>query len=357
MKYLLLSLLILFAFSPVRALAKEATLNLINSIKSSPIFYGLTAQRGSFEIDEAFVETYKSNIYMLSQQQDARLARNCRQEQQGGETDYYERLGLAEANKITDRHGDTVHSNTPHTRRAVDLEEADYSDLIDKMDRVKLLINPDDAYVKAAVMGLNRYKDDVWIAAALGNARSGKKGTVNVSLSNSQKVGATNGTASSGLNVFTLTIVLEKFDSNDIDEDIPKYIAYSGKQKQNLLNETEVTSADYNTVRALVQGEIDTFMGFKFIRSERLPITAASVTTFDAASGAYTGGSDTIAAGARRCIAWAEDGMIFATGLDMVVRVTEESTKRFSTQVYAAHQVGAVRMEEEKVVEILCLEA
>ena len=319
-------------------------------------FFNFLGQRGSFEIDEAFVETYKSNIYMLSQQMDSRLARNCRQEQQGGETDYYERLGLAEANKITDRHGDTVHSNTPHTRRAVDLEEADYSDLIDKMDRVKLLINPDDAYVKAAVMGINRYKDDVFIAAAMGNSRSGKKGTVNVPLPASQKVGATNGTASSGLNVFTLTIILEKFDSNDIDESIPKYIAYSGKQKQNMLNETQVTSADYNSVRALVQGEIDTFMGFKFIRTERLPITASSNTVFDAATGAFTGGSDTIAAGARRCLAWAEDGMIFATGIDLMVRVDELPGKRYSTQVYAAHQVGSVRMEEEKVVEIHCLE-
>lgn len=312
--------------------------------------------RGSFEIDEAFVETYKQNIYMLSQQQDARLAKNCRQEMQGGETDYYERLGLAEANKITDRHGDTVHSNTPHTRRAVDLEEADYSDLIDKMDRVKLLINPDDAYVKAAVNGINRYKDDVFITAALGNARSGKKGAVNVALPDSQKVGATNGTASSGLNVFTLTIVQEKFDSNDVDEDIPRYFAYSGKQKQNLLNETEVTSADYNSVKALVQGKVDTFMGFKFIRSERLPVTAAANTAFDAATGAISGGSDTIAAGARRCIAWAEDGMLFATGVDLMVRIDELPTKRYSTQVYAAHQVGAVRMEEEKVVEVHCAE-
>ena len=292
---------------------------------------------------------------MLSQQMEARLARSCRQEMQEGETGYYERLGLAEANKITDRHGDTVHSNTPHSRRAVDLEEADYSDLIDKMDRVKLLINPDDAYVKAAVNGINRYKDDVFISAALGNARSGKKGTVNVSLPNSQKIGATDGTQSTGLNVFTLTLVQEKFDSNDVDEDIPRYFAYSGKQKQNMLNETEVTSADYNTIRALVQGKIDTFMGFKFIRSERLPVTAGS-TTFTVADGTVGSGAGTIAAGARRCIAWAEDGMIFATGVDLLVRIDELPTKRYSTQVYAAHQVGAVRMEEEKVVEVLCAE-
>lgn len=327
-------------------------MKLLNFIIS---FFSMLGQRGSFEIDEAFVETYKQNIYMLSQQMDARLAKNCRQEQQEGETAYFERLGLAEANKITDRHGDTVHSNTPHSRRAVDLEEADYSDLIDKMDRVKLLINPDDAYVKAAVMGINRYKDDVFITAALGNARSGVRGATNVSLPNSQKIGATNGTASSGLNVFTLTLVQEKFDSNDIDEDIPRYFAYSGKQKQNMLNETEVTSADYNSVKALVQGKVDTFMGFKFIRSERLPVTVGS-TTFTAADGTVGSGGQTIAAGARRCIAWAEDGMIFSTGVDLLVRIDELPTKRYSTQVYAAHQVGAVRMEEEKVVEVLCAE-
>ena len=330
----------------------DKTMKLLNFLVS---FFSTLGQRGSFEIDEAFVETYKQNIYMLSQQMDARLARACRQEEQEGETAYYERLGLAEANKITDRHGDTIHSDTPHSRRAVDLEEADYSDLIDKMDRVKLLINPDDAYVKAAVMGLNRYKDDVFITAALGNARTGKKGTVNVSLPDSQKIGATNGTASSGLNVFTLTLVQEKFDSNDVDEDIPRYFAYSGKQKQNMLNEVEVTSADYNTIRALVQGQIDTFMGFKFIRSERLPVTTAS-TTFTAADGTVGAGGQTIASGARRCIAWAEDGMCFATGVDLLVRIDELPTKRYSTQVYAAHQVGAVRMEEEKVVEVLCAE-
>lgn len=39
----------------------------------------------------------------------------------------------------------------------------------------------------------------------------------------------------------------------------------------NLLRETEVSSYDFNNVKALVEGKIDTFMGFKFIRTQRLP--------------------------------------------------------------------------------------
>jgi len=34
---------------------------------------------------------------------------------------------------------------------------------------------------------------------------------------------------------------------------------------EQLLGATEVTSIDYNNVKALVQGEVDTFMGFKFV--------------------------------------------------------------------------------------------
>lgn len=54
-----------------------------------------------------------------------------------------------------------------------------------------------------------------------------------------------------------------------LDEDeIPpqdRFLAAHVSQKQSLLSETETTNANFNTVRALVQGEIDTFYGFKFL--------------------------------------------------------------------------------------------
>ena len=36
----------------------------------------------------------------------------------------------------------------------------------------------------------------------------------------------------------------------------------------NMLRETEVTSSDFNTVKALVNGELDTFVGFKLVLIE-----------------------------------------------------------------------------------------
>lgn len=313
----------------------------------------------SNQIPTAFVEGYKSNIYHLSQQMEARLFPKARQEQQASETDFYERIGAVDAQEIVGRHGDTPILDTPHSRRAVDLRDAEYGDLIDKMDRVRLLINPDDAYVKAAVNSMNRFKDDIFIEAALGNARSGKGGGTLVPLPNSQKVSPYDGATTTGLNLNVNALRASKriLDENETDNmGGRRYFACTASQMQSLLEETEVTSSDFNTVRALVNGELNTFVGFEFIRSERLP-RAAAATTYDINDGSVGAGTGTVAAAqSRRCIAWVDDGMISAKGLDIFVRLSERDDKRYSTQVYVAQSVGAVRMEEEKVVEVICAE-
>jgi hypothetical protein len=56
-------------------------------------------------------------------------------------------------------------------------------------------------------------------------------------------------------------------------------------------------------------------------------------------------------------MAWAEDGVLFATGKDMQARIDERPDKSYSTQVYACMTMGAVRMEEDKFLEIICDEA
>lgn len=322
-------------------------------------FTKLNSQKGSFEITTAFVEGYKNNVHMLAQQMRPRMFNVSRQESQESKTDYHERIGVTEANDVTERHGDTPFNNSPHSRRAVTLKDADWGDMIDRLDRVRLLINPDDAYVKIAVAAMNRKKDDIFIAAALGVARSGEDGETLVSFPDAQKVVAVNaaGTALSVLNVATLRRCMRKFDEAEVEDDDTRYLAFNAAQKEALLSETEITSADFNTVRALVQGEINSFLGFQFIRSERLPVLATAITDAVFATGTVGGGADTIPAGSDRLIAWTESGMISSTGLDLFVDIGPRRDKKMSTQIFVQHSVGAVRMEEERVLEILCAAA
>lgn len=286
----------------------------------------------SFEITTAFVNQFGANIDLLSQQKDSRFMNKVRMESQTGETDFYEQVGATAAIERTSRHSDTPRVDTPHARRAVTMATFEWADLIDQADRVRMLIDPTSTYAKSAMMAMNRSRDDVIIEAALGVARTGKNGTVNVSLPTSQKVVA----SATGLTINKLREASEIINANDVDPDIRRYLAMSAKQLTDLLATTEITSSDFNTVKALVEGKINEFMGFTFLRTERLT----------------TDGN-----GDRQVIAWAEDGLLLAQGSNNITRVTERGDKSYSTQVFRSEDFGATRMEEDKVVEIACVEA
>lgn len=310
-----------------------------------------------FTITSAFVQGYKNNIHMLSQQKTPRLFGTVRQERQASKMDFYERIGLTEANDVTQRNRDTPINNAPLSRRAVVLQDQDWGELIDSLDRVRMIINPDDRFVQIAVAALNRKQDDIFIAAHLGIAKAGEGGQVSVPFPESQRTVATNaaGTALATLSVRTLKRVSRKYDDADIDEDETRYFVFNGAQKEALLDELEIASADYNSVKALVMGQINSFMGFTFIRSERLPVLATAINVANFATGETTGGGDTVPAGSDRLISYTTNGMLASSGMDITVKIGPRPDKAWSTQIFVEQSKGAVRMEEELCQEILCL--
>jgi len=311
----------------------------------------------SSEITTAFVKQFSANVFHLSQQKGSRLASLVRNESQRGKSAFYDRIGAVTAVKRTSRHADTPQIDTPHSRRRVTLVDYEWADLIDDADKLRMLIDPASDYAQSAVFALGRSKDDVIIENALGNAYGGEEGASTVTLASANKVVAFDGTSTTGnnLNLQTLRKIKQRFDANDVDESIPRYIAIGSSQLNSLLGETAITSSDYNSVKALVQGEIDTFLGFRFVRTERLD-TLAATPAYNNADGTHGSGSQTLATGARRCIAWAQDGLLLATAKDVTGKISERADKSYSTQVYACMGIGATRMEENKVVEVLCKE-
>lgn len=311
----------------------------------------------SFSVTEAFVKQYNSTIMHLSQQKGSRLQDKVRREMQKGKEQYYDRLGEVVAQKKVSRHSDTPLINTPHSRRRVTLVDYEHADLVDNADKIRMLIDPASDYAMAFVWAFGRAKDDVIITAADGNAFGGEEGTSSVSHPNSQKLACVNsgGSAGAGLNVEGLRRTKKVFDANDVDESIPRYFAHTAEGLEKLLAETEVTSADFNTVRALVKGEVDTFMGFNFVRTQRLLAQSGtlSFSYTDGTVGSGSGDADTY----TRNIAWAEDGLLLATAMDMVTKIDERADKSYSTQVFAAMGIGATRLEEDKVVILFSDEA
>ena len=285
----------------------------------------------SSQITTAFVEQYKNNVMDLVQQKGSRLRNAVMSDTVVGKKKFYEQVGTTNAQLRTSRHSDSPLVNTPHLRRSMTLDDYEWGDLIDNADRVRLLIDPQDAYARNAAWAMGRAMDDVIIAAMLGTAKTGVSGGDNTDLPVGQKI-AHGGT---GLTIEKLITAKKMFKANDLDADEQLYMAVNAAMLEDLLLEAEIQSADYNTVKALVRGEVDTFMGFKFIHTERL--------TNDATP-------------RRQCIAWAKSGVQLGIGADIKASIAPRADKSFSTYVYYSMSLGATRLEEEKVVEIAVTE-
>jgi hypothetical protein len=275
----------------------------------------------STQITTAMVEQYRSNVLMLSQQKGSKLRGTVRTEMVTGKNAFFERIGAVDMVDATSRHDDTPQIDTPHTRRRVSLTTSRWADLIDNADRVRTLIDPQSPYAMNAAWAAGRKMDAVIVTAMFGTAYGGVAGATEVALPSAQKVAS----ASTGLTIAKLraanTILLE----NDVDmEGVTCCINPAGLE--DLLSTTEITSSDYNTVKALVQGQIDTFMGFKFVVTNQMTALKAGV--------------------------YSRNSMALAIGSEPRIRISERDDKNYSTQVFVEMDIGATRVEDEGVVEI-----
>ena len=285
----------------------------------------------STQVTTAFVQQFSNNITMLAQQSGSRLRGAVSEESVTGEKAFFDQVSAVAAVKRTSRHSDTPLVETPHSRRMVTMDTFEWSDLIDDADKVAMLADPTNVYARTAANAIGRSMDDEIIAAATGTSKTGKAGASSTSMLSANTIAH----GSADLTIAKLLSAKKALDLNDVDPSIPRYIAVGPNQIEALLNTTQVTSSDFNTVRALSAGIVDSFLGFKFIVTNRLAF----------------------ASNIRTCFAWAEDGIKLAVGRDVMSRIDERADKSYSTQVYYCATFGSTRMEEEKVVSIACDES
>lgn len=296
----------------------------------------------STQITTAFVEQYRSEVGMLVQQRDSRFSGKVRMESQKGKTEFFEQLGATSAVKRTSRHGDTPRVNSNHQRRAAYLEDYEWSDLIDQQDKIRLIIDPKGPYLQSAAMAFNRSKDDVVIAAATGTSYAdvgtGSGAVSPVILPSGQKIAVnyvpTGTPANSGLTLGKLIQAKSLLSAAEPPLGSKKYLAHTQKQLDDmLLNVNQVSDHDYVQIKAMIKGEVTEFMGFEWVRTERIPTASGDI---------------------NYIFAYVEEGLLMTVGEDFTAEVGPRADKSYSTQVYARMSIGATRMQELEVVEIAC---
>jgi len=147
------------------------------------------------------------------------------------------------------------------------------------------------------------------------------------------------GGSTTNLNVAKLRRAKKLLDAANVPME-GRAMIISAAGLEGLLGETQTTSSDYNSVRALVSGEIDTFLGFKFVtigdRSEGgLPID---------------GSLD------RTCYAFHRDAVGMGIGMNQRTEINYVPEKT-SFLVNSMFSAGAVAIDDEGIVKITCRES
>lgn len=262
----------------------------------------------SNQIEKSYINSYRAGLAQAFQQTTSKFRPYVDETRQAAEFDFYDRLGIAEPmQEVTTRFGANPIMDVPHDRRRIGLRDFDWGRPVDPKDLIRVATDPTSSYMSAGLAAVNRQIDDIIIPGFTAPVFTGKKGEVTVTFvgTTSEKitVGAISNTegriatagryqltagnvegidvaqnfvftgtaTASGITLDKLKAVretMQKLEACDQDTVLDCWI--TSAQARELLGIPEVINSDYAVKKALAEGAVTSFMGFRFLQSERL---------------------------------------------------------------------------------------
>ncbi len=281
-----------------------------------------------------YAQAYAQNIMQLAQQKYSKLMPIVFMKPNvTGKVFYQDQIGKWSMSTKGGRNVQTPNNDPNMGRRMGTMVDYHDNRMLDRGDELRMISDPRSAYTIAAASALGRQIDTVIANKILATANSGETGTTSVTLGTTALTAHVNPTAGATGTPATLTFnrvraVKRALDIEDVEMEDRVFVV-SPQGMDQLLNTTQATSSDYAAVKALVRGEIDTWMGFKWIMSTNL-----------SSSGTITS-----------CFAMQRYGLCLAMSSEPLVRTDERTDLSYSWQVYYELNIGAVRLEEARVVQ------
>lgn len=279
-----------------------------------------------------YAQQYSENIMSLAQQGASKLWAPVYQKTNvKGKHFFQDQIGEWTMQKKIGRNPKTPQSDPNLARRMAIMEDFHDNVILDRSDELKVISDPRSSYTMAAGKAIGRQIDDIIIEAALGDARTGETGSTTTVLPSSQKIAA--GTV--GLTFDKVKQTGRIFNEADVEiED--RFFVTSPQGIEDLLGQVEATSSDFNTLRAIMDGQFHgkTWMGFEWIMSTRLNKISTT----------------------RESFAFQKYGICAGLPQGPFVRTDERTDLSYGWQVYYELNMGATRLEEKRVVQVDIIE-
>lgn len=282
-------------------------------------------------------QAYSSIILPLARQERSMLYDRVFVKTEGitGKTFYQDQIGTWAMTAKTSANAATPQNDPNLSRTRIDIATYNDARVLDRSLDLQTLADPASMASICIQSAVGTQIDKVIYGALGGVAYRGETGSTAVSFPAGQTVAADMETANTntGLTVAKVRRAAKLLDAAGVPAGDRTFVA-SATEKEQFLGLTQTTSADYMNVKALVQGDIDTFLGFRFVW---LPDGIVSV-----------------ASNIASCFAFHKTGVCFGMLEDLFLRITERDDLSFSKQIYYEISCGAGRLEEAKVVKVLC---
>jgi hypothetical protein len=208
------------------------------------------------------------------------------------------------------------------TLTLADFNAAEYSDIF---SQAKVNFDERQELVQVVAGAMGRRQDQMILDALDGSSTS-------LTVANSI------GGATTNMNIAKLREAKRLLDKGNVPPD-GRHIIIHANGLSNLLSETSVTSSDFNSVKALVQGEINTYLGF----------------TFHVLGDRSEGGLPIDGSLDRTCYAFHKDAVGYGEGIAMRTEINyiAEKTSWLVNEVFSA---GAIAIDDEGIVKLTCRE-
>lgn len=277
-------------------------------------------------ISNVYVQTFERIVRFLAQQKTSKLRPYCQYRGEQSKNHNWERVGTLTATTKAGRAIATPVNDTPWSRRTDAQTTKHTGDLVEPEDVVQMIVDPTSNISQAIAFAMGRAFDDIIIAAATGNATDGSGNPV--ALPAAQLIG-------DGTSTITLDLVAQvnqQFMMNNIEPETPKIATVGPVQVRQLVELEKATSEFYVNAKALAQnGMVKNWMGYDWIYSNRLTVPAA---------------------GQLDCLFMSQMAMGLHVTKDIWARVAEDPSVSFAMRVYSAFTAGAVRVEDEHIVDL-----
>jgi hypothetical protein len=204
-----------------------------------------------------------------------------------------------------------------------DWNAAEYSDIF---NQAKVNFDERQELVQVVAAAMGRRQDQMIIDALTASSTS---------LTVSNDIGGSD----TNLNVAKLREAKRLLDKNNVDPG-DRHIVIHANSLASLLSETAVTSSDFNSVKALVQGDINTFLGF----------------TFHVMGDRSEGGLAIDGSNDRTVWAFHKTAVGYGEGIGMRTEINyiPEKTSWLVNEVFSA---GAIAIDAAGIVQITCRES